>query len=304
MVKYKGYIFGLLSGLLWGVTGILYEVLNKDYPFVASLVIILSLLFLIESGSLLLAGLLCYKKVPQHRKLITHKQVSILAVIAGLIGGPIGMFCYLQAISYIGVGYAAPISSLYPVFGALLSFLFLKERMTKWGIIGFSIAIFCTLLLSLDLSSSQILLFGVGLAFISALSWGAEIVLSSYVMQFLPSTVVYFFRQLGASLGYLFLLFFFELDTATLFKSFTESHFVFLLCLIFASSMLSYLLYYQAIYLIKPIRAMMLNITYGFWIVLLSVILGRTEMNISIVLLTIGVVVGTTITLKDKREKL
>ncbi|WP_101774900.1 DMT family transporter [Pasteurella oralis] len=299
--KYSGYLWGILSGLLWGIAGILYEMLNTTYPFTTSLTIILSLLFVIEFS----AFIFCFVS---HYKLNLFKECDFknkrvfLGVVAGVIGGPIGMLCYLQAIQYIGVGYAAPISSVYPVFGAILAFLFLKDTMTKLGILGLCLAIGCTILLGLDVNTSQFSLLGIFLAIVCALSWGGEIVISSYVMQSINSSIAYFFRQLGSSIGYFILLCSFDVKFFGLIEFFKDKQFSLIIFLIIVSSMTSYFLYYKAIYLIKPIRAMMLNITYGFWIILIGFILNNTSIDLMTVFLVVGVVLGAGLTLKDKRE--
>ena len=52
-------------------------------------------------------------------------------VLGALLGGPIGMSGYVAAINYIGPAYTAIISSMSPALGALLSYIFLKEKMTR-----------------------------------------------------------------------------------------------------------------------------------------------------------------------------
>ncbi|MGY4677040.1 DMT family transporter [Pasteurella sp. P03HT] len=303
MNKYKGYLAGIFSGLLWGIAGILYEILNTTYPFTTSLAIVLCLLFIIESTAFIFCGISHYKL--KSLSIIKFKNKgTILGVLAGIIGGPIGMLCYLQAIQYIGVGYAAPISSVYPVFGAILAVLFLKDSMTKTGVIGLSLAIGCTILLGIDANNAQFSLLGIALAVVCALSWGSEIVISSYVMQSIPSSVAYFLRQLGSSIGYLILLLSFDVAFLDFLPSFKNTHFLTLIIFIILSSMMSYFLYYRAIYLIKPIRAMMLNITYGFWIILIGLVVNDTDVNFVSMLLVLGVILGAGLTLKEHKERL
>ncbi len=301
-MKYSGYIYGLISGFLWGVTGIAYEQLNINYPITTALSVILLFLFIVEFSSLILSALSHYKIKSAAILNRKHAKLKGLVVLAGVIGGPIGMLSYLQSISYIGVGYAAPISSSYPVFGAFLSFIFLKDYVSKLGIVGIVLSIACVILLSLDVQSSQFSLFGIGLAIICALSWGGEIVLSSYVMNQLPSSIAYFFRQVGSSLGYLILLLFFDIDYDGFLKVFPQIDFVIIIIVIVLSSMLSYVTYYKAISLIKPIRAMMLNITYGFWIVLLGYIWSGVSLKISTIMFICGILLGALFVLKDEKE--
>lgn len=305
-MSYKGIIAGLLSGFLWGVTGILYANLNELYPVTTVISVILFLLFMVEFTSGLLVGssiFLLYKRTFFQS---LNKKYILLSMLLGIIGGPVGMLCYLQAITLVGVGYAAPISSIYPVFGALLSLIFLKEKMAKIGFLGGFITLFCTFMLSLDIQSAQFSLLGIALALICALSWGSEIVLSSFVMKSMTATnsakFTYFFRQLGAALGYLVLLLSINLDIKNLLTNFTHIKFDLFILAIVLSSMFSYILYYFAIDKLKPIKAMMLNITYGVWIVLIGIVLGSGTVQFTQMLLIVGILLGAILVLLAKKK--
>lgn len=302
----KGIVAGLFSGLLWGITGILYANLNILYPVTTVISVILIILFIVEFISGVLVG---SSILPHYKQSVTKKKTKktiILAISLGVIGGPVGMLCYLQAISLIGVGYTAPISSIYPVFGAILSFLFLKDKIRKIGILGIIITLVCTFLLSLNIQSGTISFLGICLALICALSWGTEIVLSSYVMSLMgtisSSKYTYFLRQVGAIIGYLFLLVYFKIDFMNLKNHILDIKFDIFILGIILSSMFSYLLYYYAIDKLKPIRAMMLNITYGVWIVLLGFLINNESINLKQIVLVIGILLGSIIVLRAKKE--
>lgn len=49
-----GYLWGITSGLLWAVSGVLYEVLNRHFSQTSTIHVLLVLLFLIESIPLFL----------------------------------------------------------------------------------------------------------------------------------------------------------------------------------------------------------------------------------------------------------
>ena len=306
-MNYKGIIAGLLSGFLWGVTGILYANLNELYPVTTVISVILFLLFMVELSSGLLMGssiVLLYKRT--FRQSINKKMI-LLSMLLGLIGGPLGMLCYLQAISLIGVGYAAPISSIYPVFGAILSFIFLKERMAKIGFLGGFITLACTFILSLNIQNAEFSLLGISLALICALSWGSEIVLSSYVMNNISATnaakFTYLFRQIGSTLGYFILLLSMKVEVKDLIANFSQIKFDIFILAIILSSMFSYSLYYFAIDKLQPIKAMMLNITYGVWIVIIGILLGNGSVQLTQVLLIVGILLGAILVLLGKKEQ-
>lgn len=302
----KGIFAGLISGLLWGITGILYSKLNVLYPVTTVISVILLILFIVEFMSGVLVGssiLVLYKR--NFTSDLTKKSI-FLAILLGIIGGPIGMLCYLQSISLIGVGYAAPISSIYPVFGALLSFAFLKDKIRLIGVLGVLLTLICTFFLSLDVNEGNISLLGILLALVCAFSWGTEIVLSSYVMQLMgkvaSSKYAYALRQVGASLGYLLLLIYFKINFSALSKEIIDINFDFFIIGIILSSMFSYLLYYYAIDKLRPIRAMMLNITYGVWIVLLGLFINNSMTSFKQFILVLGILLGSIIVLRAKKE--
>ncbi|EAK9869585.1 hypothetical protein A0Z70_05600 [Campylobacter lari] len=93
-------------------------------------------------------------------------------------------------------------------------------------------------------------------------------VLSSIVLKELSTTSVYYARQTGASFGYAVLILTQELNFA--FDDILPFNFiVLLLCAVFFWG-LSYFLYYFAISKIGLIKAMMLNISYVIWLVIIQ----------------------------------
>ncbi len=51
--------------------------------------------------------------------------------LSGILGGPIGMSGYLLSIHCLTIYYTAPLSSLFPVIAALMSYWILKENISK-----------------------------------------------------------------------------------------------------------------------------------------------------------------------------
>ena len=52
-------------------------------------------------------------------------------MIAAIIGGPVGMTGYIMAVTYMGASIGAIASAIFPAIGAVLAYVFLKEKM-KW----------------------------------------------------------------------------------------------------------------------------------------------------------------------------
>ncbi|TFG11173.1 DMT family transporter [Candidatus Thorarchaeota archaeon] len=64
------------------------------------------------------------------------KQTTRLIAIAGFFGMGIGSLLYVIAVKYVGAAVMSVISSSAPLFAVPVSVFYLKERITKWGIVG------------------------------------------------------------------------------------------------------------------------------------------------------------------------
>lgn len=292
-MKKLGYIFGLLSGLFWGITSILYGFINIDN------LLTIFLLFIIDFSGLIVSGLYIFLN---NENITINLKGLFFCFISGILGGPIGMLCYLKSIELVGGIITSSISISYPIFGAIFSFLFLKNKPTFFEILGLSLSIVSLGLFlkpSYTTQSYNINILWSGIALLTAMSWGAEIVFSSYAMKYYNGTKVYFFRQSFSSIGYLGIIFY-MID----FDNFYLSNINYEIVIgIISSSILSYFLYYQSIYLIKPIKSMALNITYGIWILLLSVIFLNQNIDYKTIILCLGILTGTLFTIFAKKEK-
>lgn len=291
----SGYFFGIISGFLWAVSGILYGILNHSFPESNSIKIILTILLVIE-----LTPLFFLRKKHIKNTFINNPK-TLLGIFSGILGGPIGMLCYLYSIQKIGIEYTAPITSMYPIFGSILAFIFLKDSLHKLGILGLLIAIICSSLLGLNITHTEFSGLGILLAFIAAICWGSEIVLSSYVMKYINSSETYLLRQTGSALGYVLIIVYLKIELLNYIELFSNTNFNLILLGICASTIISYLLYYKAIYLIQPIRAMILNITYGIWTVFISHLIYKEPINIKTILFIAGITLGACLVLIEKR---
>ena len=134
MKKFKNEFIGLCSGFFWAVNGTVLSLLMGSELLKSYNVGVIFLLPLVFAGfNDLFAGLFVLgyngifgklNRILPALKTKTGKWVCF----AGLIGGPVGQCSYIMGISLAGPAYAIPISALCPMFGTLLSFLFLKEK--------------------------------------------------------------------------------------------------------------------------------------------------------------------------------
>ena len=133
--------YGLLSGLLWGLDTVLLGIVLGMSHFVQSESVIFLAPFIstffhdIFSSFWMLIYLSIKGELKTTIKSIKSRSGRFI-ILGALLGGPIGMTGYLLAIKYLGPAYTAIISSLYPALGALLSYIFLKEKLKLSNIIG------------------------------------------------------------------------------------------------------------------------------------------------------------------------
>lgn len=289
------YFIALLSGFLWGGVAFFYSLLNNSYPVSNNISFILIILFIIDCIAFFSS--LVYLLTNKDNKVRKEQNKGIFfSCLAGILSSS-AMICYLFAINTMSSSYIAPISALYPIFGAILSYFLLKEKLSQHAKYGFVIAIFCSALLSYQYDNEFYILGGI-LALCTAFGWGIEIAVSGYAMKYLPFHYVYFFRQLSSSVLYLvsFSTIFYVKRDLPYNMSFNT---LILLLGIISFSIVSYYLYYRAIYYIRPIRAMILNITYGVWVVVFEWIFGNSNMSIPHFLLSLGIVLGCIFVLRE-----
>ena len=125
---------GLLAGLLWGLDTVILGIALAQSKFVSTQQAVFLApfvsTFLHDFASacwmLLYMG---FKK--QYRQVLNALKTPSgkYIMLGALLGGPIGMSGYVAAIQWIGPGYTAVISAMFPAVGALLSYLILKEKM-------------------------------------------------------------------------------------------------------------------------------------------------------------------------------
>ncbi|MDU1540077.1 MAG: hypothetical protein E6902_10690 [Paeniclostridium sordellii] len=121
--KNKGLFSGVMSGVLWGLDTALTGIILSMSPFIKTQKFILLApivsVFLHDMFSSLWMFLyiIATKQLKLVLKSLKTRSARFIC-IASIFGGPIGMASYLMAIKYIGAGYTASISAIYPALGA------------------------------------------------------------------------------------------------------------------------------------------------------------------------------------------
>lgn len=219
-------------------------------------------------------------------------------ILGALCGGPIGMTGYVFAIRYLGASYTAMISALFPALGAVLSRLFLKERLSKIQLIGFICSIFATVVLGYSAQGAKPENFALGFfcALLCVAGWAAEVVICAYGMRSsgVDNEQALMIRQTTSAL-------FHGIVILNLVRGWDFARFVMsaeagkVIALAALSGTVSYLCYYKAIRGIGPSKAMALNITYAAWAILLEFLILQVVPDSRRVVCGIVILVGSLI---------
>ena len=217
--------------------------------------------------------------------------------LAAVIGGPVGMTGYVLSVANMGASIGAVASAIFPAIGAVLAYIFLKEKMSwyRWIFLILSLLGVYGLSYSPEINITNFWL-GFAGTLMCAFGWGIEAVIIAKSVQdeAVTDEIALQIRQTTSAIVY-------GIVILPILKGwgFTVSLFngtgwlipVIAIAAFFAT--ISYLFYYRAISQIGASKSMALNITYCAWAVVISVIfLGQTELlNPVTILCTVAVLV-------------
>ena len=301
-----GLSVGMFSGLFWGLSTVLSGIILVTGAFVSTeQAIILSPLvgaFLNYTFSTIWLTVYMvvrgnFKSTFKSLKQKSLKTKSGRAVVFGaLCGGPFGFGCYLLAISFIGAGYAASISAIFPVLTGLFSYIFLKEKLKSKNWAGLLLSILAIAIMWYAPSEGGVENFTLGLilAIGSAIGWALESVICAYGMKGdeVSSEEALYLRKLVATLAYGVLIIPFISGFGLTIEVLSSNLAIFLAGIALIGTV-SYGLYYKAIDIVGPGRATGLNVTYAAWTVFFEVIFLGTMVTPILLICVMLIICGT-----------
>ncbi len=189
MDKIKLYFFAVLSMIFWSSTFVWFKVAYKNFePF--------TIVFL----RLVLAGVLLevYCRVFKKHEAIDKKHWGTFLLLS--FAEP---FCYFLGesfgLKYVSSTLGSLIISTIPLFTPIFAYIFLKERLGKWGVIGLVVSfvgILAIVLEDMDVSGSLI---GVALEFFAVFAGIAYgIIVKKLTHVYKSITIVKIQSQIGA----------------------------------------------------------------------------------------------------------
>lgn len=302
--------FGVMSGVLWGLDTVVLGVALALAPYAGGGALGVAAI----AGSFLhdafCAGWLFLYMLARGRLSDTMRALrtrSGLVVICGaLLGGPIGMTGYVLAINNIGPAYTAVISTFYPAFGALLSFLLLGERMRSGQLVALFVALLGVMAMGTasagDAPAGNALV-GLAGAMLAVVGWGSEAVLCAWGMRddALDNETALQIRETTSALTYVVVVL--PLLGAWHFTaSAVPSVATGVVALSGLAGATSYLFYYRAISQVGAARAMALNVSYSAWAVAFSFLLQGSVPSTATLVCCVVVLAGTTLAATDWNE--
>lgn len=299
---------GIIAGITWAVETIVLGIALAMQPFVSTEQAIFLApfvsTFIHDAFSAIWAGIYngARGNLPDVVKALRTKSGKFVA-LAAVIGGPVGMTGYVLSVANMGASIGAVASAIFPAIGAVLAYIFLKEKMQwyRWVFLILSLLGVYGLSYSPEIDITNFWLGFVG-TLMCAFGWGIEAVIIAQSVQDAAVTdeIALQIRQTTSALVYGIIIlpvmdgwgFTCSLFTGTGWLIPTIA-----IAAFFAT--VSYLFYYRAISRIGASKSMALNITYSAWAVVFTIIFMRdmTLLNpvtiiCTLVVLVFGILAG------------
>lgn len=297
-----------MSGLLWGLDTVILGIALSMSPFIgtAEAIAFASIASSFLHDAFCAIWLFLYmairRRLGDTLKALKTRSGKVV-MLGALLGGPLGMTGYVVAIDNIGPGYTAIISAFYPAFGALLSFIILKERMSAKQLVAFAFALVGVMVMgyaSSESSDGGNGLIGLAGALVCVMGWGSEAVLCAWGMRddAVDNETALQIRETTSALVYaLFVLPIFGAWAFTI--EAIPSLGTGVVGLAALAGATSYLFYYKGISLIGAARGMALNISYSAWAVLFGLILLGSIPGVLEIVCCIVIICGTVLAASD-----
>jgi drug/metabolite transporter (DMT)-like permease len=123
----KGTLYLILTGLFLGTTGIWVKLIGGGVS-----PLLLTIFRALLAGLMVFLLILFTKDIRTIETLEIRKKNLLYFLAAGFFGVTIGFGFYVMSFYYVPVSNAVILVYVYPLVTALLSWAFLKERITKW----------------------------------------------------------------------------------------------------------------------------------------------------------------------------
>lgn len=292
-----GIIMGILSGFTYGVYSTFIAIAGNKEPLLSMAAQVMAVAFVTCGLNDLIAGiwLLIWNakkgKLSELGRSVKTFPGKII-IIGALVGGPIANGAYLLGLSLAGTA-AIPISATTALFGALFAWVFLKQKITPRVILGMVVCVAGAVIINLAKpEGASNFTLGIICAFIAAICWGLEGMISSFGGALLDCDIAVNIRELVSGLVILVLIVPVIKATGLLGSTLTALSPMVWLALSALSAAISFLTWYKANSTVGVAIGMSLNVTYALWGVVLYVLFLNTQLTATMFIGSIVIVVG------------
>lgn len=306
----KGINSGLLAGAAWGLDGVLMGMVLSLAPFTNNMSLFAAPLVgaCLHDGFaalwLFINNVINGKWRDYARTLKTRPAKMIM--LAAILGGPIGSSGNLLGIYFAGASYTAAITAAYPAIGAILGFIFLKERISFRVWTGIAFAIIGSFIVGFtppEGTNNPHFYLGLGFAAVAAFGWAIEGVISTYGMDLVDSDIAIGIREATSFFVYSFVIIPLCGRTAyrILFAALAtpSGWYIAMIGLIGGISILSW---YRAMNMTGVSRAMGLNVTYALWSVFFGWLLNNLQIKPNLIIGVVIITLGTILTIGNPKD--
>ena len=307
----KGLACAIGAGATWGVDTVLSGVFMAMTPFVdtATAVVLAPFVstFMHDFFSAIWATIyMIFKKQFVNALKAAKTKGGLFIIVGALLGGPIGMTCYLLSIKYVGAAYTASITAIFPGISALLAYLILKEKMNGrvwFGIVLSVIGVFILGYSPLQAGSGNTFILGIILALGTAFAWSMEGIICAFSMKYneIDSEHAINIRQATSGLFYGIAVVPF-IGGYGLVGQVLTSKVGLIIAFTALFGTISYFQYYKAISIIGAARSTALNITYGVWAIAIQAIFLKVPVSTQLLVGAIVVLVGSVLVSGSPKE--
>ena len=287
---------GIISGLTYGIYTTLVMVAGYYEPL-ATAVGLLAAPYVCSGLNDLFAGIwLSIYNIKRGRMAEVWQCLKTrpgqMIVLGSLLGGPVANGAYLVGLALAGA-YAIPISATCSLFGAIFSWLFLKQRPTKRVVAGMVVCVAGAIIINwAEPEGTKNFTLGIICALIAAICWGLEGMFSSSSGEELEPEISVNLRELVSGIVDLAIIVPAVKALSLLAGTLQAGIPVIWLLVAGLCAAVSFLTWYKSNALVGCAIGMSLNVTYAFWGVLFCVLFLGQELTVTIVAGSIIIVLG------------
>ncbi len=296
----KSHSIGIWSGIISGLTYGIYTTLVMVAGYYEPLVTAAGLLaapYVCSGLNDLFAGIwLSIYNIKRGRMAEVWQCLKTrpgqMIVLGSLLGGPVANGAYLVGLALAGA-YAIPIFATCSLFGAIFSWIFLKQRPTKRVVAGMIICVSGAIIINwVEPEGTKNFTLGIICALIAAICWGLEGMFSSSSGEELEPEISVNLRELISGIVDLAIIVPAVKALSLLAGTLQAGIPVIWLLVAGLSAAVSFLTWYKSNALVGCAIGMSLNVTYAFWGVLFCVLFLGQELTVTIVAGSIIIVLG------------